>query len=51
MLDVGGEWCFWCYLMDVFIEGDVEICSFCDVYFVWMKVNYSEDNENMVFLL
>ncbi|MEG2804061.1 thioredoxin family protein [Stenotrophomonas sp.] len=50
VLDVGGEWCSWCHLMDAFIEGDAEIRSFRDAHFVWMKVNYSEDNENTAFL-
>jgi len=50
VLDVGGEWCSWCHLMDAFIEGDAEIRSFRDANFVWMKVNYSEDNENAAFL-
>ncbi|OZB53195.1 MAG: disulfide bond formation protein DsbD [Stenotrophomonas sp. 14-69-23] len=50
VLDVGGEWCSWCYLMDAFMEGDSEIRRFRDAHYVWMKVNYSEDNENAAFL-
>jgi thiol:disulfide interchange protein len=50
VLDVGGEWCSWCHLLDAFIEGDAEIRSVRDANFVWMKVNYSEDNENAAFL-
>ena len=50
VLDVGGEWCSWCHLLDAFIEGDAEIRSFRDANYVWMKVNYSEDNENAAFL-
>lgn len=50
MLDVGGEWCSWCHLLDKFIEGDAEIRSFRDANYVWMKVNYSEENENKPFL-
>jgi len=50
ILDVGGEWCPWCHLMDGFIEGDAEIRSFRDANYVWMKVNYSEENENAAFL-
>ena len=50
MLDVGGEWCSWCHILDEFVEGDAEIRSFRDANFVWMKVNYSEDNENAAFL-
>jgi len=50
VLDVGGEWCSWCHLLDAFIGGDAEIRSFRDANYVWMKVNYSEDNENAAFL-
>lgn len=50
ILDVGGEWCSWCHILDGFIEGDAEIRSFRDANYVWMKVNYSEDNDNAAFL-
>lgn len=50
VLDVGGEWCSWCHILDGFIEGDAEIRSFRDANYVWMKVNYSEDNDNAAFL-
>ena len=50
LLDVGGEWCSWCHILDKFVEGDAEIRSFRDANYVWMKVNYSEENENQAFL-
>lgn len=50
LLDVGGEWCSWCHILDKFVEGDAEIRSFRDAHYVWMKVNYSEENENKAFL-
>lgn len=50
VLDVGGEWCSWCHLLDAFMEGDREIRDLRDAKYVWMKVNYSEDNENATFL-
>ncbi len=50
ILDVGGEWCSWCHLMDQFVEGDAEVRRLRDANYVWMKVNYSEDNENTAFL-
>lgn len=50
VLDVGGEWCSWCHILDKFVEEDAEIRSFRDANFVWLKVNYSEDNENKPFL-
>jgi thioredoxin-related protein len=50
LLDVGGEWCSWCHILDKLVEEDAEIRSFRDANFVWMKVNYSEENENKPFL-
>ena len=50
MLDVGGEWCSWCHLLDTFMEGDSELRRFRDANYVWMKVNYSPENENAKFL-
>lgn len=50
ILDVGGEWCSWCHLLDAFMEGDSQLRRFRDANYVWMKVNYSEDNENVAFL-
>ena len=50
MLDVGGEWCSWCHRMDAFVHDDAELLALRDAGFVWMKVNYSEDNDNAPFL-
>ncbi|NIJ69333.1 thioredoxin family protein [Xanthomonas sp. 60] len=50
ILDVGGEWCAWCHILDRFVEGDAEVRRLRDAKYVWMKVNYSEDNENTAFL-
>ncbi|MCD7097971.1 thioredoxin family protein [Stenotrophomonas sp. MMGLT7] len=50
LLDVGGEWCSWCHILDDFIAGDSEIRRFRDANYVWVKVNYSEENENQAFL-
>jgi len=50
MLDVGGEWCPWCHRMDAFLHDDADLLALRDAGFVWMKVNYSEDNDNAPFL-
>lgn len=50
LLDVGGEWCDWSHILDKLVEEDAEIRSFRDANFVWMKVNYSEENQNKPFL-
>jgi len=50
ILDVGGEWCGWCRLMDNFLIKNVELGKLRDDNFVWVKVNMSEENENKEFL-
>jgi hypothetical protein len=50
LLDVGGEWCSWCHILDEFIQGDAEVRSFRDANYVWVKVNYSDENKNEAFL-
>lgn len=50
ILDVGGEWCSWCIHMDKFIAAHEALNKLRDDNFVWLKVNYSEENENRPFL-
>lgn len=50
ILDVGGDWCGWCRRLDALVDGDAGIRALRDHHFVWMKVNYSEENENQRFL-
>jgi thiol:disulfide interchange protein len=50
ILDVGGEWCGWCVFMDKFFVQNAGLATYRDNNFVWVKVNYSEDNENKAFL-
>lgn len=50
MLDVGGEWCGWCKYMDKFLYQNVELARIKDENYIWVKINFSEDNENKLFL-
>lgn len=50
ILDVGGEWCIWCHRMDDFIGSHPDLGALRDQYFVWQKVNFSDENENEAFL-
>ncbi|MBA2621841.1 MAG: thioredoxin family protein [Acidobacteria bacterium] len=50
ILDVGGEWCGWCHEMDAFIERNRELKKLRDENYVWLKINFSEENENREFL-
>lgn len=50
VLDVGGEWCGWCVYMDKFFYLNPDIAKVRDANFIWVKVNYSKENENKEFL-
>jgi thioredoxin-related protein len=50
LVDVGGEWCSWCHIMDRFFETDREARELRDRGFVLVKVNYSKENTNAAFL-
>jgi thiol:disulfide interchange protein len=50
VLDIGGEWCGWCVFMDKFFVQNPDIAKMKDANFVWVKVNYSKENENKEFL-
>lgn len=50
ILDVGGEWCGWCHEMDSFLARNVELNKMRDANFVWIKINFSEENKNEQFL-
>lgn len=46
ILDVGGEWCGWCIHMDEFLEKNSELKKLRVENYIWVKVNFSEENEN-----
>ena len=50
MLDVGGEWCRWCHILDGFIEEHPELTAAISRDYVWLKINMSPENENAAFL-
>ncbi|MCO5295825.1 MAG: thioredoxin family protein [Fimbriimonadaceae bacterium] len=50
LVDVGGEWCGWCHLMDKFLEEHTDLKGLRDKGFVWLKVNFSQENKNEKFL-
>jgi thioredoxin-related protein len=50
LLDVGGEWCAWCHLMDDFIKANAEVRAVLDANYVVVKVNWSPQNKNEAFL-
>lgn len=50
ILDVGGEWCSWCHEMDRFITRNTELNKLRAENFIWLKINFSEENKNEAFL-
>lgn len=50
ILDVGGRWCDLCRQLDDVINSDSALRSFRDTHYVWVKINYSDENPNHSFL-
>ena len=50
IVDVGGEWCTWCHVMDRFIEANDDVRALIDANYVWVKVNVSKENRNEALL-
>ena len=46
LVDVGGDWCSWCRLLDAFFDGSAEARKLRDENYVWVKVNWSPQNRN-----
>ena len=50
IVDVGGEWCTWCHVMDRFIAVHPDVRALIDARYVWVKVNVSPENRNEALL-
>ena len=50
LVDVGGEWCSWCRLMDAFFAVNADARKLRDDNYVWVKVNWSPQNRNEALL-
>ncbi len=50
LVDVGGEWCPWCHIMDRFIAANADVKKLRDDNYVWVKVNWSPQNKNEALL-
>ena len=46
LLEVGGEWCVWCHILDAFWQQHADVAEFREANYVMVKVNFSPDNEN-----
>ena len=50
IVDVGGEWCIWCHILDRFIAANEDVRSLIERDYVWVKVNFSRENRNAALL-
>ncbi len=50
LVDVGGEWCVWCHILDDFFAADDEARTLRDAGYVVVKVNWSPANHNEALL-
>ena len=50
MVDVGGEWCSWCHILDRFVSTNADVKKLVDDHYVWVKVNWSPKNKNEALL-
>ncbi|MBS1700744.1 MAG: thioredoxin family protein [Armatimonadetes bacterium] len=46
LLDVGGNWCPWCHLLDNLFKSNQDIASELKEHYIVVKVNFSKENEN-----
>lgn len=50
LLEVGGDWCVYCNIMDETFESHPQLRKLRDANFVTLKVNFSKENPNEAFL-
>lgn len=46
LLEVGGEWCSWCHILDNYFEAHPDLVALRDKSYVTLKINFSEENPN-----
>lgn len=50
LIEVGGDWCKWCHIMDRFFDNNPDIKEKLHQAFVILKINVSDANDNSKFL-
>ena len=50
LMDVGGNWCGWCLVLEKTLHGDPELEGLLEKNYVVLHVNFSKENENAKFL-
>ncbi len=46
LLEVGGDWCKWCHIMDDYFDKNPKLTASRDSSFITVKINFSPQNEN-----
>ena len=46
LLEVGGDWCHWCHIMDDYFDKNPKLTAARDNNFITVKINFSPQNEN-----
>jgi thiol:disulfide interchange protein len=46
LLEVGGEWCVWCHILDEYFDKHPDLTALRDKNFVTVKINHSQENPN-----
>jgi len=46
LLEVGGDWCSWCHVLDRLFEQNPALTELRDRDFITVKINFGPDNEN-----
>jgi thiol:disulfide interchange protein len=46
LLEVGGQWCIWCHIMDDYFEKNPALLSLREKNFIMVKINFSDENKN-----
>jgi thiol:disulfide interchange protein len=50
LLEVGGEWCSWCHVLDRYFRDNPTLTALRDRNYVTVKVNFSAENQNKAVL-
>jgi thiol:disulfide interchange protein len=50
LLQIGGNWCIWCYRLNSFIQTDVVLKQLVNDNYIVYHLNYSKENKNLDYL-
>jgi thiol:disulfide interchange protein len=50
LIDVGGDWCVWCHILDDYLARNPKVGDAFAASFVMLKINWDPKHENKAFL-